>query len=147
MLDFESDVTRVYTSNPDVADLVVITSREVVVNAKAQGIRDAAGLAAVRRAPVAFGDSVYPTLARPRRILSETFPKENLTVNGSRDAISLVGRVSTQEVSDRAVWLLKPFAQSVVSNLEVASLRGLRQVASARCFRGTGPQRDRARLA
>jgi pilus assembly protein CpaC len=71
---------------------------------------------------------VSADLGVARKLLRETFPKENITLNGSRDAISLVGRVSSQEVSDRAVLLLKPFAQSVVSNLEAVSLRGLRQV-------------------
>jgi pilus assembly protein CpaC len=126
-LDFEADVTRVYTSNPDVADLVVITSREVVVNAKAQG--SATLLVWLQSGErQALSATVSADLGAARKLLRETFPKENITLNGSRDAISLVGRVSSQEVSDRAVLLLKPFAQSVVSNLEAVSLRGLRQV-------------------
>jgi pilus assembly protein CpaC len=127
VLDFASDVIRVYTSNPEVADLVVITNREVVVNAKLQG---AATLLVWLQAGErqSFSTTVSSDLGPARKLLRETFPKETLTLNGSKDAISLVGRVTAQEVSDRAVLLLKPFAQSVVSNLEVVSPRGLRQV-------------------
>src|ERR1700689_3436325 len=37
ILDFREEVTRVYTSNPEIADVVVIDSHEVVVNARAAG--------------------------------------------------------------------------------------------------------------
>ncbi|MDQ6678260.1 MAG: pilus assembly protein N-terminal domain-containing protein [Acidobacteriota bacterium] len=127
VLDFRSDVTRVYTSNPEVADPTVITSREILVNAKAPGAATLLiWLQSGERQSLSV--SVTADLGPARKLLHDTFPTENLTLNGSREALSLVGRVSAQEVSDRAVLLLKPFAQSVVSNLEIVSPRGLRQI-------------------
>ena len=102
VLDFDSDVMRVYTSNPEVADLVVITGREVVVNAKGQGTATLLVWLQSGERQSLYA-SVSSDLGPARKLLSDTFPKENLTINGSHDAISLVGRVSAQEVSDRAV--------------------------------------------
>lgn len=127
VLDFPADVTRVYTSNPDVADPAVISAREVVVNAKASGAATLliwlhSGERQTLTVDVSFD------LGPARKLLHDTFPSEELTLNGSKEALSLVGRVTKQEVSERATALLKPFAQSVVSNLQVVEPRGLRQV-------------------
>ena len=132
VLDFAADVARVYTSNPDVADPAAISPREVVVNAKAAGMATLlVWTKAADNEPEtrqSFSISVSSDLEPARKLLRETFPSENITLNGSKEALSLVGRVSAQEVSDRAVALLKPFAQSVVSNVEVVTPKGLRQV-------------------
>ena len=132
IIDSASEVTRVYTSNPEVADPAVISAHEVVVNAKAPGVatlliwmKAADSQLETRQS---FTVSVVSDLGVARKLLRDTFPAENITLNGSKEALSLVGRVSAQEVSDRAVALLKPFAQSVVSNVEVVAPRGLRQV-------------------
>ena len=37
VIDYPSDVGRISTSNPDIVDAVPITSREILVNAKANG--------------------------------------------------------------------------------------------------------------
>ena len=37
ILNFSSEVTRVYTSNPEVADVAVIDAHQIVVNAKSTG--------------------------------------------------------------------------------------------------------------
>src|ERR1700716_3405099 len=37
VIDYPSDVGRISTSNPDVVDAVPITSREILINAKANG--------------------------------------------------------------------------------------------------------------
>ena len=128
VLDFAADVKRVYTSNPDVADPAVISDHEVVVNAKTAGV-------ATLLVWLDSGDrqslliSVSSDLGPARRLLRETFPNEDISLQGSKEALSLVGRVTKPDISDRAVALLKPFAQSVVSNIEVVTPRGLRQVA------------------
>ena len=127
VLDFDADVTRVYSSNTDIADPAVFTAREVVLNAKAPGIATVviwlqSGVRETFAARVSFD------LGSARALLRETFPGEDVNLYGSKDGLSLVGRASSQEISDRAVALLKPLAQSVVSNLQIAPARVLKQI-------------------
>src|SRR5436190_18882170 len=107
VLDFESDVTRVYSSNPDIADPAVSTAREVLLNAKAPGI---ATLVVWLQSGVreTFAARISSDFESAGILLRDTFPAEDITLHGSKDGLSLVGRVSTQEISDRAVALLKP---------------------------------------
>src|SRR5213593_1185690 len=37
VIDYPSDIGRISTSNPDIVDAVPITSREILINAKANG--------------------------------------------------------------------------------------------------------------
>ena len=48
---------------------------------------------------------VDQNLEPARRLIRDTFPNEDIQVLGSRDSITLVGRVSTKEMNDRAVAL------------------------------------------
>lgn len=128
LLHFPEDVTRVYTSNPDVADVAVIDAREVVVNGKAVG-----------RATVAFwlqsGQSQTSTvsvemdLSPIQKILDQAFPDDKITVLGSKEAMILKGQAAKALTVDRALALLKPFAQSTVSNVDVVPRSNDKQIA------------------
>ena len=128
VIDVDSDIVRTFTSNPDVADLSVADHSEVLVNAKAPGI----ATLMIWTKPGARQTvmvRVSGDLAPARALLNQAFPSENLNLSGSKEAIAITGKASSQEVIDRAIALLKPFAQSVVSSAQVAPQRGARQIA------------------
>jgi pilus assembly protein CpaC len=52
-----------------------------------------------------------------RDLLRETFPNEQIQIQGVRDSLSLTGSASNQAIADRAVALVTPWAKSVVNNL------------------------------
>ena len=54
-----------------------------------------------------------------RKLLKETFPKEDIHVQSSRDSLSLTGRVTSKEVAERATALAAPFAKTIVNNLQI----------------------------
>jgi pilus assembly protein CpaC len=53
--------------------------------------------------------------------MKDTFPREDIHVQSSRESLSLTGRISTKDAADRATALATPFAKTVVNNLQVAS--------------------------
>ena len=128
ILDFPAEVTRVYTSNPEVADVVVIDARQVVVNAKAEG---KATLAVWLQAG---GNEAIPVtvsfdIARIQKLLDQSFPEDKITVNGTKEALVLLGHVRKAAAVERALAILKPFTASAVSNIEVIPPSGEKQVA------------------
>lgn len=126
ILDFSAEVTRVYTSNPEVADVMVLDPHEIVVNAKGVGQATLAvwlqpgGNEAI---PVTVSFDLGPI----QKLLAQAFPGDQLTVSGTKEALVLLGKVRNQATVDRALAILKPFAQSIGSSVE--SLGEERQIA------------------
>lgn len=127
VLDFPGDVVRVLTSSPEVIDPVAVTNREILLNAKSPGLATVIvwmkdGQRTIRSV------LVNSNLESMRQLVKETFPNEKIEVKAARDSLSLVGRVSSQVVVDRAIALLAPSVKGVVSNLEVVPPRGDKQI-------------------
>jgi pilus assembly protein CpaC len=55
-----------------------------------------------------------------RRLLKQTFPNETVTVQSSRDSISMIGQVSSAAAAERIVAMAAPFGKTIVNNLIVA---------------------------
>ena len=128
ILDFPGDVTRVYTSDPEVADVVVIDARQVVVTAKAAG---KATLAVWQSTGGNESIAVAVTfdLAPIQKLLSQAFPDDQLTVSGTEESLVLMGKARKASTVERALAILKPFAQSAVSSIEVLPAGGDKQIA------------------
>jgi len=118
VIDYPSDVGRISTSNPDIVDAVPITSREILINAKANGQSTLVVWSKTGERSF-FAVTVDMNLEAIQKLLKETFPNENIEVRASRDSASLNGRVSSQLVADRAVALVVPLVKSVVNNLQL----------------------------
>src|SRR5262249_15124217 len=63
-----------------------------------------------------------------RKLLKDTFPKEEIHVQSSRESLSLTGRVSSKDVADRATALATPFAKTIVNNLALISTGAEKQI-------------------
>ncbi len=120
VIDSSTDVRQISTSNPDVVDASPITTREVVLHARSTGSATVI-IWAEGSARRIYQVSVEPNVEPLRELMRETFPGEAIVVRGSRDAVSLTGRASTQQVADRAAALAAPFAKVVVNNIVVSS--------------------------
>ncbi len=118
VIDYADDIGRIAASNPDVADAVAVSSREVMVNAKIPGTASVViwskdGLRTV------YGITVEQNLDPVRHLLKRTFPDCDIEVQAAKDSLSLTGVVPSQAAADRAAALVAPFAKAVVGNLRV----------------------------
>ena len=66
-----------------------------------------------------YNVDVEQNLEPLRLLLRETFPKDDIHVQSSRDSLSMTGRASSKEVADRAAALASPFAKTIVNNLQL----------------------------
>jgi pilus assembly protein CpaC len=132
ILDFPTEVTRVYTSSPEIVDVVVIDSHQVVVNAKAPGkammaVWFQSGSQEIRNQTIPV--EVNFDLAPIQKLLDDAFPGDKMIVNGSKEALVLLGHARKSATVERALAILKPFAQSAVSSVEVVPPSGEKQIA------------------
>ncbi len=120
VIDYPADVARISTSNPEIVDAVAVTTREILLHARALGTSTVVVWSKAGERSF-YNVNVEHNLEPIRRILKETFPNEEIRVQAARDSVSLVGRVSSKEVADRVTALISPLAKSVLNNLEIAA--------------------------
>lgn len=127
VIDYPADIGRISTSNPEVADYVAVTTREILINAKSHGT---ATLIVWSRSGQRefYSITVEHNMEPIRKIVKATFPNEDIQVQAARDTLSLTGVVSSQMVADRAVALVTPLGKSVVNNLRLAPPKAEKQV-------------------
>jgi len=118
VVDYPEDVRQLSTTNPDVADVTVVTTREILVHAKGLGSTDIVVWSANNQR-MFYNVAVELNVDSLRRVLRESFPNETIDVRTSGDSISLNGKVSSKEVADRAAALSAVAAKTVVSNLQI----------------------------
>lgn len=118
VVDYPEDVRQLSTTNPDVADVTVVTTREILVHAKGLGSTDIVVWSANNQRTF-YNVAVELNLDSLRRVLRETFPNDTIDVRTAGDSISLNGKVSSKEVADRAGALAAVAAKTVVSNLQI----------------------------
>jgi pilus assembly protein CpaC len=120
VIDYPADISRISTSNPDIVDASPVTGREVLVHGKSFGTVTLVVWSKLGQRNF-YNITVEQNLEPLRKLLKDTFPKEDIHVQSSRESLSLTGRVSTKDCSDRATALAAPFAKTVVNNLQLAS--------------------------
>ncbi|MFN0106686.1 MAG: type II and III secretion system protein family protein [Bryobacteraceae bacterium] len=127
VIDYPADIGRISTSNPEVADYVAVTAREILIHAKSHGT---ATLIVWSRSGQRefYSITVEHNLEPIRKIVKSTFPNEDIQIQAARDTLSLTGMVSTQVIADRVVALVTPLGKSVLNNMRLAPQKAEKQV-------------------
>jgi pilus assembly protein CpaC len=118
VLEYPSDISQISTNDPGVVDAVGVTTREILLEAKASGFATVIVWTKAGDRNI-YNVTVDQNLDSLRRLLKETFPNEDIHIQSSRDSISLTGKVSSREVADRAAVLVAPFGKTVVNMLQM----------------------------
>jgi pilus assembly protein CpaC len=119
VIDYPADIARISTSNPEIVDASPVTGREVLVHGKAFGTVTLVVWSKAGQRNF-YNITVEQNLEPLRKLLKETFPKEDIHVQSSRDSLSLTGRVENKKVAEQANALAAPFGKTVVDNLQIA---------------------------
>jgi len=116
LVQFPDETSRVSVSDPAIADAVVVSPHEVVMNGKAPGNTTIMIWHGQNVSP--FRVTVEPDLTDIRKQLRATFPNEQIEVSSSKDAIVLSGVVSEAEIGKQAASIAAVQAKSVVNLLQ-----------------------------
>jgi pilus assembly protein CpaC len=127
LLQFSREVTKLSVSEPAIADAVVISPKEIVVNAK--GVGNTTLLVWEEGAPPARYDvSVTLDMAPVERELLAMFPGGAIRVSGNQERLILTGQVKDAQESKRAEAIASSRAKQVVNMLTIPPPRKLHQV-------------------
>jgi len=121
LLRFENDVQRVAIAEPKIADAVVVSPREVMVNAKGAG-NTTLVIWEIGSAPAQFNVRVIhdtTDLENLRQELVGSFPEGKIKADGNAETVVLTGTAKDAEQSKRADALASTYAKKVVNLIRV----------------------------
>ena len=116
LLQFVDDASRVSVSDPAIADAVVISAHDVVLNGKAPGNTTIMIWHGENVSP--YNVAVEPDLSEIQKQLRATFPNEHIEVSSSKDAILLTGVVTDAETAKHAAAIAAVHARNVVNLIQ-----------------------------
>jgi pilus assembly protein CpaC len=121
LLRFDKDLTKVAVAEPKIADAVVISPREVMVNAKSAG-RTTVVVWETDDEPRRFDINVTADTTDFddfKKSLQDSVPGGSIHIAGHGDTIVLTGNVKTSEESKRAAGMAQTRAKNVINLLQV----------------------------
>ncbi len=121
VMNLQSPITRVLTSNPAVIETIATSPTQVVVEGKAPGassliVWDADGHSQI------LDVTVDVNVATLRSTIEQAYPKEQITVQPDGAHLILTGTVSDAKISDDVVKMAAAYNAGVVNSLTVAPL-------------------------
>jgi pilus assembly protein CpaC len=126
VIDTPAAVKRVSLANPEVADTVVISPRQIYLTGKAVGTTNLTLWGADDRVHSVFDVAVSADLSQLKEKLQEILPGENIKVIAANDSITLSGEVSSTSNLSQALAVTEAFAPKKVVNL--TQIAGVHQI-------------------
>ncbi len=120
LFQYVADIKQVVTAEPKIADVVVISPREVMINAKAAG-RTTVIVWDGSAKPVHYDVDVIPDnfeFDEFRTQLRKEFPGSEIQVTGKGETIVLSGTTASSDQTRRAGGLAQSRAKTVVNLLQ-----------------------------
>jgi pilus assembly protein CpaC len=120
LLPQPTTVRRISIGDPEVADAVVVSAREVVINGRKLGsttlfVWDVNGSRRI------YNIEVTADAAALERQLRALFPREQITATSSGNMVVLSGQVTEAGVAQRALEIARGTGATVVDNLAIPS--------------------------
>jgi len=113
-----SRIKRVSLADPDIAEALVVSPTQVLVNGKKPG-----GVSLLlwdeTDQSQAFEVSVDIDVLGLSQKIHEVFPSENVHIDTSKDTVILTGKISSSTVADKILEVVKGAAPKVTSMMEV----------------------------
>ncbi|MHC1789955.1 type II and III secretion system protein family protein [Solidesulfovibrio sp.] len=127
ILQSEADIARVSVAQPDVADFVLLSPRQIYVTGRAPGLTNLTLWDKGDKVRTVYDLDVAPDVSRLKKMLHDTLPGETgIEVMASQDSIALSGTVRDAESLKKALTIAEIYAPKKVLNL--LSVGGVQQV-------------------
>lgn len=130
LFQFDNDVRTVAASEPKVADVAVVSPREVMINAKGLG-KATVVIWETGGTPRRFNITVNPDMTEldsVKKAVSSAITGGSVVVTGNTETIVLTGSTDSVAASKRAEALASTYAKRVVNMIQTPKPAELRQV-------------------
>ena len=119
VINMQSQVSRILSSNPEVIDTLATSPTQVVVEGKAPGVSslilwDSSGHSQI------LDVTVDVNISRLRTAIGETFPGQQVNIQTDGAHLILTGTVSDAKISEEIGKMASAYSSGVVNSLSVA---------------------------
>jgi pilus assembly protein CpaC len=118
-------IQRVSVADPDIADIVLISNREIYLNGNAAGVTNVSLWGKQRFSSAKI--TVEPDISILKEKLFKILPREKIAVEAAGDTVVLSGEVSGPTVQETALALATPYAggkrEKVVNLLHIGGVQ------------------------
>lgn len=127
VLNLDKPTSRASVANPDVADTIVLSPRQLYILGKAPGVTTLMVWAKNEDSPLTYEIAVEPNVAELSRLLSRLYPDDGpLAVTTAGDHVVLSGTVTSAGRLSQILTIAEAYAPKHIINL--LSLKGAQQV-------------------
>jgi Flp pilus assembly secretin CpaC len=134
VIDTPVAIKRVSIANPEIADTVVISPRQIYLTAKAVGTTNLTLWGADDRVSSIFDVAVSADLSLLKEKLQEILPRENIKVIAANDSITLSGEVSSMANLSQPAFLRRSPRKGRQSDTGRRRIRSCWKCAWPRCL-------------
>ncbi len=110
LIDSSVSIKRVSVGNPDVVDVVIISRKQILLNAKAPGVTNVILWESDVKCHKTFNVDISADITQLKQKLKDVLPDEHIKVTAASDSIILSGEVSSTANISTAMELAKAFA-------------------------------------
>ena len=127
VLDHPDEIRRVAIANDSVADAIVISTREMLINGKAPGLTS---MVIWSRS----GDRNFFTLNVKMNVeqlqehIRTSFPGEQVRLSAGSGVVTLMGKASNAQVMERIVAMVSGLGATIINNVEIPPAPAARQI-------------------
>jgi pilus assembly protein CpaC len=123
LIDTPIALRRVSLADPEIADALIISPRQLYLTGKAVGITNLTLWEENGRVLAIYDLVVFPDLSRLKEKFNEILPGEDIRVTATHDALTLFGSISSPVKLSQALEVANAFApKKVVNLLQVAGV-------------------------
>ncbi len=121
VLSVGSDITKVSITNPDIADVAVVSKKDVLINGKKPGTTTL--IVWTKSGRLSYDVLVRADANLLRSTLERALKVKGLTVEMTGDAVILIGRVDTTSQIKMAEQIASGFASKVINLLSASKIQ------------------------
>lgn len=119
LLNLQKPAERVSVTNPAIADILLISPRQIQVNGIAAGTTSLVVWERGGTSPLFFDISVKGDVSMLEAHLKEVAPGDELNATMVKDTIILSGKANSQHAVDKAVQIAKAHAPTVLNHISI----------------------------
>lgn len=119
LLDLKSPSDRVSVANPTIADIIVITPRQLQINGLAVGSTTLIVWEKGNQRPAFFDVNVVGDISQLEPQIKDIAPNDNISVESAKDTIILSGRATNDQTVAKVVQVAKAYAPNVLNHIRI----------------------------
>ncbi len=128
LIDSSVSIKRVSVGNPDVVDVVIISRKQVLLNAKVPGVTNVILWKSDGKCQRTFNVDVSADITQLKQKLKDVLPDEGIKIHAAGDSIILSGEVSSTANISTAMELAKAFVACEKKLVNLMQVGGVQQV-------------------